>query len=171
MEHLSNDRNVLHIGLSIPPATNGSAPKRSPSLHWVRRLYFRSWDERLYAGLSQFHAAKGFDPYSQDIARHLGCPLYKLSSCDQGSNGARIEEVLPEPDVGNPDMIADSSQTQNEDAQYNETHRDHQNKSVVEISNPQMDRQLTIRHVRFMVAGSLPAFFAFLSVYLYIRMD
>ncbi|KAF7377040.1 hypothetical protein MSAN_00122100 [Mycena sanguinolenta] len=39
-----------------------------------------SWDTSVYEGLRQFHEAKGFDPYSQDVARHLGCPLYELSS-------------------------------------------------------------------------------------------
>ncbi|KAJ6462861.1 hypothetical protein C8R45DRAFT_1177636, partial [Mycena sanguinolenta] len=31
-----------------------------------------SWDPSVYEGLRQFHEAKGFDPYSQDVARHLG---------------------------------------------------------------------------------------------------
>ncbi|KAJ7033801.1 hypothetical protein C8F04DRAFT_609550 [Mycena alexandri] len=38
-----------------------------------------SWDASVYTGLRQFHAAKGFDPDSQDVARHLGYPLYELS--------------------------------------------------------------------------------------------
>ncbi|KAJ7168820.1 hypothetical protein C8R46DRAFT_240071 [Mycena filopes] len=38
-----------------------------------------SWDTSVYAGLRQFHQAKGFDPESQDVARHLGLPLYQLS--------------------------------------------------------------------------------------------
>ncbi|KAJ7090022.1 hypothetical protein C8R44DRAFT_861391 [Mycena epipterygia] len=42
-----------------------------------------SWDEDVYAALSRFHAGKGFDPNSQDLAQHLRQPLYK-SSC--GSN-------------------------------------------------------------------------------------
>jgi hypothetical protein len=32
----------------------------------------------VYAGLRQFHEAKGFDPDTQDVARHLGQPLYRL---------------------------------------------------------------------------------------------
>ncbi|KAJ6452403.1 hypothetical protein C8R45DRAFT_1083360 [Mycena sanguinolenta] len=36
------------------------------------------WDDSVYEGLRQFHRAKGFDPYSQDVARHLGLPLYQL---------------------------------------------------------------------------------------------
>ncbi|KAF7340649.1 hypothetical protein MSAN_02136900 [Mycena sanguinolenta] len=38
-----------------------------------------SWDAGAYEGLRQFHEAKGFDPYSQDVARHLGYRLYQLS--------------------------------------------------------------------------------------------
>ncbi|KAJ7755486.1 hypothetical protein B0H16DRAFT_715739 [Mycena metata] len=39
----------------------------------------RSWDASVYAGLRKFHRAKGFDPDSQDVARHLGYPLYQVS--------------------------------------------------------------------------------------------
>ncbi|KAJ7340564.1 hypothetical protein DFH08DRAFT_811782 [Mycena albidolilacea] len=39
-----------------------------------------SWDASVYAGIRQFHQAKGFDPESQDVAQHLGRPLYELSS-------------------------------------------------------------------------------------------
>ncbi|KAF7377107.1 hypothetical protein MSAN_00129700 [Mycena sanguinolenta] len=42
--------------------------------------YGYSWDASVYEGLRQFHQAKGFDPYSQDVAQHLGLPLYVLSS-------------------------------------------------------------------------------------------
>ncbi|KAJ6462841.1 hypothetical protein C8R45DRAFT_523751 [Mycena sanguinolenta] len=38
------------------------------------------WDASVYEGLRQFHQAKGFDPYSQDVARHLDKPLYQVSS-------------------------------------------------------------------------------------------
>ncbi|KAK6996394.1 hypothetical protein R3P38DRAFT_1961090 [Favolaschia claudopus] len=37
-------------------------------------------NHRVYAGLREFHEAKGFDPYSQEIALHLGDPLYQLWS-------------------------------------------------------------------------------------------
>ncbi|KAJ7775511.1 hypothetical protein B0H16DRAFT_46771 [Mycena metata] len=37
------------------------------------------WDASVYAGLRQFHQAKGFDPDSQEIAIHLGQPLFRLS--------------------------------------------------------------------------------------------
>ncbi|KAF7337146.1 hypothetical protein MVEN_02152600 [Mycena venus] len=38
------------------------------------------WDDSIYAGLRQFHKAKGFDPDSQDIAKRLEHPLYQLSN-------------------------------------------------------------------------------------------
>jgi hypothetical protein len=38
-----------------------------------------SWDASVYTGLRQFHQAKGFDPDSQDVARHLGERLYQLA--------------------------------------------------------------------------------------------
>ncbi|KAF7374204.1 hypothetical protein MSAN_00302500 [Mycena sanguinolenta] len=41
--------------------------------------YGKSWDASVYAGLRQLHRGKGFDPDSQDLARHLGCPPYQLS--------------------------------------------------------------------------------------------
>jgi hypothetical protein len=39
-----------------------------------------SWDADVYAALRQFHRAKGFDPDSQDVAQHLGYPLFQLPS-------------------------------------------------------------------------------------------
>ncbi|KAJ7044380.1 hypothetical protein C8F04DRAFT_942366, partial [Mycena alexandri] len=50
-----------------------------PSFQLTTRVHGYSWDTSVYAGLRQFHKAKGFDPDSQDVARHLGCPLYQLS--------------------------------------------------------------------------------------------
>ncbi|KAF7353516.1 hypothetical protein MSAN_01541200 [Mycena sanguinolenta] len=38
------------------------------------------WDSSVYEGLRRFHEAKGFDPYTQDVARHLGHSLYQLFS-------------------------------------------------------------------------------------------
>ena len=39
-----------------------------------------SWDNSVYDGLRRFHWGKGFDPESQEVAIHLGYPLYELSS-------------------------------------------------------------------------------------------
>ncbi|KAJ7670167.1 hypothetical protein DFH06DRAFT_162084 [Mycena polygramma] len=48
-----------------------------PTLQFSTYIDGRSWDSSVYAGLRKFHQAKGFDPYSQDVARHLGHHLYQ----------------------------------------------------------------------------------------------
>ncbi|KAJ7104868.1 hypothetical protein C8R44DRAFT_559322, partial [Mycena epipterygia] len=49
-----------------------------PSLEFKIEVHAFSWPENVYAALSRFHAGKGFDPNSQDIARHLGHPIFEL---------------------------------------------------------------------------------------------
>ncbi|KAJ6465836.1 hypothetical protein C8R45DRAFT_493041 [Mycena sanguinolenta] len=39
-----------------------------------------SWDGVVYEGLQKFHRGNGFDPYSQDMAIHLGYPLFEFLS-------------------------------------------------------------------------------------------
>ncbi|KAJ7868319.1 hypothetical protein B0H13DRAFT_2281026 [Mycena leptocephala] len=41
-----------------------------------------SWDRCVYDGILQFQKAKGFDPYSQEVAIELGLPLLRVS-CDR----------------------------------------------------------------------------------------
>ncbi|KAJ7899829.1 hypothetical protein B0H13DRAFT_2029329, partial [Mycena leptocephala] len=48
-----------------------------PALAFKMKIWTRSWDESVYAGLRQFHRGKGFDPDTQDVARHMGVPLYE----------------------------------------------------------------------------------------------
>ncbi|KAJ7717394.1 hypothetical protein B0H16DRAFT_1897984 [Mycena metata] len=62
-----------------------------PSFQLTTQVHERSWDTSVYAGLRQFHQAKGFDPESQDVARHLGERLYKLSR-EVDSPFAYVEE-------------------------------------------------------------------------------
>jgi hypothetical protein len=50
-----------------------------PSISLSTEIMGRSWDDSVYAGLRQFHQAKGFDPDSLDVARHLGYPIFQLS--------------------------------------------------------------------------------------------
>ncbi|KAJ6462828.1 hypothetical protein C8R45DRAFT_788709, partial [Mycena sanguinolenta] len=42
-----------------------------PSFEPTTRVDGMYWDSSVYEGLRQFHEGKGFDPYSQDVARHL----------------------------------------------------------------------------------------------------
>ncbi|KAJ7679557.1 hypothetical protein DFH06DRAFT_1316461 [Mycena polygramma] len=67
-----------------------------------------SWDERVYDGLRQVHLAKGFDPESQEVARHLGMPLYQVA------DGIETCEVIGT-DVENPveSTEEDTSLTEN----------------------------------------------------------
>ncbi|KAJ7177203.1 hypothetical protein C8R46DRAFT_49432 [Mycena filopes] len=48
-----------------------------PTLSPQTMVWSYSWDTYVYTGLRRFHAAKGFNPDSQDVARHLGYPLYQ----------------------------------------------------------------------------------------------
>ncbi|KAJ7659550.1 hypothetical protein DFH06DRAFT_1194580 [Mycena polygramma] len=84
--------------LTTDDATRLGFPEPNFIVHVVRI----SWDERVYAGLRQFHAGKGFDPESQDIARYVGVPLYQLSVesdalfahvVDAGKNGAGRKDL------------------------------------------------------------------------------
>ncbi|KAJ7096993.1 hypothetical protein C8R43DRAFT_1049041 [Mycena crocata] len=49
-----------------------------------------TWDETVYSGLRKFHAGKGFDPESKDVALHLGMPLYQLSSAGSEVSKQRL---------------------------------------------------------------------------------
>ncbi|KAJ6452822.1 hypothetical protein C8R45DRAFT_847556, partial [Mycena sanguinolenta] len=51
-----------------------------PSFELTTNAVGSYWHASVYEGLRQFHQAKGFDPYSQDVARHLGRPLYQVFS-------------------------------------------------------------------------------------------
>ncbi|KAJ7921887.1 hypothetical protein B0H13DRAFT_1520366, partial [Mycena leptocephala] len=48
------------------------------SVQSTTELHGYSWDESVYAGHRQLQHAKGFNPDTQDLARHLGHPLYQL---------------------------------------------------------------------------------------------
>ncbi|KAJ7497829.1 hypothetical protein B0H11DRAFT_2384607, partial [Mycena galericulata] len=64
-----------------------------PSIELETQVYPRFWDASVYAGLHKFHEGKGFDPDSQDVARHLGHPLFQLS-CAKDEQFAHVDEVL-----------------------------------------------------------------------------
>ncbi|KAK7006317.1 hypothetical protein R3P38DRAFT_1706472 [Favolaschia claudopus] len=49
-----------------------------PALDFSTTVLGSSWDGSVYAGLRDFHHAKGFDSNGQDLAIHLGEPLYCL---------------------------------------------------------------------------------------------
>ncbi|KAJ6566332.1 hypothetical protein B0H19DRAFT_709238 [Mycena capillaripes] len=47
-----------------------------PALEFITGIGGDRWDNSVYAGVRDFQRAKGFDPESQGVARHLGYPLY-----------------------------------------------------------------------------------------------
>ncbi|KAJ6592699.1 hypothetical protein B0H19DRAFT_905952, partial [Mycena capillaripes] len=49
-----------------------------PELSFSSHVEQTSWDEHVYVRIRQFQAGKGFDPDSQDVAKHVGVPLYSL---------------------------------------------------------------------------------------------
>jgi hypothetical protein len=53
-----------------------------PPIHLQMWVHVKSWDASVYNGIRQFHEAKGFDPYSQEVALELGDSLLQLS-CDR----------------------------------------------------------------------------------------
>ncbi|KAJ7627500.1 hypothetical protein B0H17DRAFT_1024308 [Mycena rosella] len=65
-----------------------------PSFKFAVTAHVYSWDSSVYDGLRQFHEAKGFDPYSQDITRHMGCQLYELYGVE--NSFAHLEETNSE---------------------------------------------------------------------------
>ncbi|KAJ7211438.1 hypothetical protein C8J57DRAFT_1399907 [Mycena rebaudengoi] len=70
-----------------------------PSFTLRMSIWTTSWDDLVYAGVRKFHQAKGFDPYSQDVAREFGCPLFEVCAHetevpdDQVPTSAYCEEV------------------------------------------------------------------------------
>ncbi|KAJ7037216.1 hypothetical protein C8F04DRAFT_1331606 [Mycena alexandri] len=56
-----------------------------------------SWDAGVYTGIRQFHEAKGFDPYSQELATKLGYPLYQVS-CEGDDLSEPLQESNKEDD-------------------------------------------------------------------------
>ncbi|KAJ7794401.1 hypothetical protein B0H13DRAFT_2512498 [Mycena leptocephala] len=53
-----------------------------------------SWDASVYDGIRQFHKAKGFDAYSQEVALELGDSLFQLS-CDRKALFSHMQENDP----------------------------------------------------------------------------
>ncbi|KAJ7870550.1 hypothetical protein B0H13DRAFT_2280594, partial [Mycena leptocephala] len=55
----------------------------SVNLNWV--IFYKSLDDFAYTGLDEFHTGKGFNPNSQDIARHLDTRFMSFAIKDSTS--------------------------------------------------------------------------------------
>jgi hypothetical protein len=49
-----------------------------PAIQLHTEIHTSWWNGSVYAGLQKFHEEKGFDPNSQDVARHLEYPLLEV---------------------------------------------------------------------------------------------
>ncbi|KAJ7927948.1 hypothetical protein B0H13DRAFT_2312126 [Mycena leptocephala] len=86
-------------------------------------IYGFSWDASIYAGLRQFHLGKGFDPESQDVARHLRLPLYQVIDWDG------VEAPLTH-------VPGIDSTTESEAPEVRRRHEDHENE--IQRSGPNL---------------------------------
>ncbi|KAJ7607735.1 hypothetical protein FB45DRAFT_947623 [Roridomyces roridus] len=88
----------------IPPLTPETAQSLGfPKVKQSGRFSGFHWDTSVYEGLRKFHAAKGFDPSSQDLAKHLGVPLMELPG-DRETLHAHVDEL---PEGGAEDEMGD----------------------------------------------------------------
>ncbi|KAF7340671.1 hypothetical protein MSAN_00128400 [Mycena sanguinolenta] len=90
---------------------------------------------------SEFHQAKGFDPDSQDLIRHLGWPLYQLtggidvpSACDMDSGMVYASDDESE-HLPTSDIDVDGGVPDPEDDNHDSVHKDCAMSECVEILN------------------------------------
>ncbi|KAJ7094971.1 hypothetical protein C8R44DRAFT_381653 [Mycena epipterygia] len=89
--------------MGVQRLTMGEAIRRGfPSIKLEMEVLGYSWDGSVYAGLHQFHQRKRFDSDSQDVARHLGYPLFEVSS-ELDAAFVHVEERDPSNEDGDPD--------------------------------------------------------------------
>ncbi|KAJ6518119.1 hypothetical protein C8R47DRAFT_6757 [Mycena vitilis] len=61
-----------------------------PDFHCRRVVFGRCWHDSVYTGIRQFHAAKGFDPYSLEAAVAIGDPHIEIA-CDTDALLAHLQ--------------------------------------------------------------------------------
>ncbi|KAJ7800061.1 hypothetical protein B0H14DRAFT_2901328 [Mycena olivaceomarginata] len=77
--------------LSTEEATNLGFPP----IMFEKKVFGVCWNDSVYRGLRQFHQGKQFDPDSQNLARHLCYPLYRLAD-EIDPPFAHIDEDQPD---------------------------------------------------------------------------
>ncbi|KAJ7500910.1 hypothetical protein B0H11DRAFT_2275640 [Mycena galericulata] len=80
-----------------------------PPFELRTRMKLLSWDDSDYTGLREFHESWGFNPDSQDVARHLGDLIYKVSeeestSDDEDSFDSPIQDLYEDTAQGLPSV-------------------------------------------------------------------
>ncbi|KAJ7920199.1 hypothetical protein B0H13DRAFT_2319700 [Mycena leptocephala] len=65
-----------------------------PAIQVEMYAHVQSWDVSIYDGICQFHEAKGFNLFSQEVAIELGSPLLQVL-CDRDALLAQMKENDP----------------------------------------------------------------------------
>ncbi|KAJ7244448.1 hypothetical protein C8J57DRAFT_1242778 [Mycena rebaudengoi] len=75
----------LHPDGTNPLSRRAAQSLGFPLIELRIRVAGHAWTDTAYAALRRFHLGKCFDGQSQDVARHLGYPLYELAE-EHGAN-------------------------------------------------------------------------------------
>ncbi|KAJ6566384.1 hypothetical protein B0H19DRAFT_709739, partial [Mycena capillaripes] len=106
-----------------------------PALELTTEISGSSWDNSVYAGIREFQRAKGFDPESQDVARHLGCPLfYPCNEMD-----APFAHVDEEEEYSSSENDEDQTDTEEEDSSTDDEDKKEDDQMDIEDDEDQMD--------------------------------
>ncbi|KAJ6566408.1 hypothetical protein B0H19DRAFT_709979 [Mycena capillaripes] len=103
-----------------------------PSLELTTLINGLCWDTSVYAGIREFQRAKGFDSESQDVARHLGYPLFY--PCNE--TNAPFAHVDEEEEYSSGEDDEDQTDKEEEDYLVDDDEDDHMD---VEDDEDQMD--------------------------------
>ncbi|KAJ7619802.1 hypothetical protein DFH06DRAFT_72825 [Mycena polygramma] len=95
-------------------STEESVKLGFPALQFSTEVSGLSWDSSVYLGLRKFHEGKGFDPFSQQVARHLGHKLYRPRADLVNPPFAHVHDV--ETDVQDSPMDVADNATEEHDA-------------------------------------------------------
>ncbi|KAJ6532617.1 hypothetical protein B0H19DRAFT_1039732 [Mycena capillaripes] len=90
-----------------------------PDIEFCMWGWGRTWDDGVYTGVRQFHQARGFDPYSQEVAIELGYPLYQVS-CEQEDLFAHLQEGDMDDDFSDSDGMAGSDDSSESGDEHDE---------------------------------------------------
>ncbi|KAJ7815811.1 hypothetical protein B0H14DRAFT_3878121 [Mycena olivaceomarginata] len=93
-----------------------------PDIEFRMSAFGGSWDDSAFTGIRQFHEAKGFDPYSQDVAIALEYPLFEVS-CNQDDLLTHLEEGYMADGYSDSDGVPgrnDSSESEDERHEFSD---------------------------------------------------
>ncbi|KAJ7851349.1 hypothetical protein B0H13DRAFT_2360188 [Mycena leptocephala] len=87
-----------------------------PAINFNIAVEVLSWDASVYDGICQFQKAKGFDPYSQEVALELGDSLLQIF-CGQGTLLAHLQQSDEDDSYSDSDGYAENC-SESGDEQY-----------------------------------------------------